>query len=227
MNTTDLKKYYEKEGTHFTLNDYYIGIYQMYSTHACRIAIIKKWLKYINRGTFCEVGCGFGYFAHLIAKRGIKCTGVDISKNKIKIAQKIADKNKLDCNFYVMNIQNLKFNDNTFNWVLSSQVLEHIPDDMKAISELYRITKSFTIITVPKRGFFWNFLDSTSQIRSFNKPGHGHFREYSDSEIINKLKQVGFKILKIEHAGFISPRMDLLFRKIPFMQAITCLLLKK
>ena len=228
MKNINLEEYYENEGLKFSLNDYYIGIYQMYSSHACRIAVIKKWLNLIKpEETFCEVGCGFGYFTHLVAKNGINCSGVDISNNKVKIAKLISTKHGLNCDFFKMDIQNLDFSDNTYDWILNSQVLEHIPDDMKALSELFRITKKYAIITVPKKGSFWDILDSASKIRSFNRPGHGHFREYTSQDIIEKVNEVGFKILRVKYAGFISPRLDILMRYIPFMQAITCLLLKK
>ncbi|MBD3230159.1 MAG: methyltransferase domain-containing protein [Candidatus Lokiarchaeota archaeon] len=223
-----LRNYYEKEGLNFSLNDYYIGVYRFYSSHACRIAVIKKWLKLIKPGeTFCELGCGFGYFTHFVAKRGNHSVGIDISKNKIKIAERIAEKNQLDCDFHRMDIQKMKFKNDSFDWVLSSQVLEHLPDDMKALSEIFCITKKYSIITVPKRGLFWNLFDKTSHIRSLEELGHGHFREYSTENLIEKIKRVGFKVLKVKYAGFISPRIDLIFRHIPFMQAIICLLLIK
>jgi len=227
LNKNKFEKYYQREGLKFGLNDYYIGIYQMYSSHACRISIIKKWLKLIKTGNFCEVGCGFGYFTHFVAKKGIPSTGIDISENKLKIARRIAEKNKLNCKFYRMDAQNLDFKGNSFNWVLSSQVLEHVPDDLKMISELYRISKKYTILTVPKKALFWELLDSSSHIRSFDKPGHGHLREYTTKNIIEKVNKVGFKVLEMKYAGFISPRIDIIFNKIPFMQAIICLLLRK
>lgn len=228
MKEKQLEEYYEKEGFKFSLNDYYIGVYQYYSSHACRIAVIKKWLNQIKKNeTFFEAGCAFGYFTHFMAKKGIESTGIDLSNNKIKIARYIANRNELNCHFYKMNIQNIEFEDDSFDWILNTQVLEHVPDDTKALSEIYRITKKYAIITVPKKGSFWDFLHSTSNIRGFDKPGHGHLREYTAKNIIKKVKKVGFKIYKIKFAGFISPRVDLIFRYIPFMQAITCLLLKK
>ncbi|MHA1231799.1 MAG: class I SAM-dependent methyltransferase [Candidatus Helarchaeota archaeon] len=227
IDDSKLEQYYENEGLKFTLNDYYIGIYQMYSSHACRIAIIKKWLKHIKNGNFCDIGCGFGYFTHHVARRGIQCVGIDISENKLKIARKIAEKEGLNCKFYKMDIHNLNFKDNYFKWTLCSQVLEHVKDDIKVLKEIYRITKNYAVITVPKKAIFWDLLDRSSGIRDFDTIGHGHFREYRSIDIINKVKNIGFKILRIKFAGFISPRVDLIFSKIPFMQAIVCLLLRK
>src|SRR5690606_30324446 len=39
-------------------------------------------------------------------------------------------------------ICNLPFDDNSFDFILCNHVLEHIPDDEKAMRELYRILKS-------------------------------------------------------------------------------------
>lgn len=51
-------------------------------------------------------------------------------------------------------VQQLSFEDNTFDIVLCQQVLEHVPDPVKAINELRRVAKNQLIITVPYEPFF-------------------------------------------------------------------------
>ena len=51
-------------------------------------------------------------------------------------------------------IQQLSFEDNTFDIVLCQQVLEHVPDPVKAIKELRRVAAEQLIITVPYEPFF-------------------------------------------------------------------------
>lgn len=61
------------------------------------------------------------------------------------ISADLCDKN---VNFQ-LDLQNLSFNDNTFDCVFASHVLEHIKNDEKAISEIHRILKPNGIAILP------------------------------------------------------------------------------
>lgn len=51
-------------------------------------------------------------------------------------------------------VQNLSFKDNSFDIVICQEVLEHVPNPIKAISELKRVAKKQLIISVPYEPFF-------------------------------------------------------------------------
>jgi len=51
-------------------------------------------------------------------------------------------------------VQNLSFEDNAFDIVLCQQVLEHVPDPVKAMGELKRVAAKQLIITVPHEPTF-------------------------------------------------------------------------
>jgi len=51
-------------------------------------------------------------------------------------------------------VQNLSFADNSFDIVLCQQVLEHVPDPVKAILELKRVAAKQLVISVPYEPFF-------------------------------------------------------------------------
>ena len=51
-------------------------------------------------------------------------------------------------------VQNLSFPDKSFDIVLCQQVLEHVHDPVKAISELKRVAGKQLIISVPYEPFF-------------------------------------------------------------------------
>jgi SAM-dependent methyltransferase len=52
---------------------------------------------------------------------------------------------------HIVDLQHLPFGDNTYDFVFASHVLEHIPDDRKAISEIRRILRpnGMAILPVP------------------------------------------------------------------------------
>ncbi|MCX6240489.1 MAG: methyltransferase domain-containing protein [Bacteroidetes bacterium] len=69
-----------------------------------------------------------------------------------------------DKNTAVLDITKLEFEDNTFDVVICNHVLEHIPDDHKAISELYRVLKpgGWAILQVPISGILEKTFEDPS-----------------------------------------------------------------
>jgi len=102
-----------------------------------------EWVSSFLQGSCClDVGCGSGYGAYYLAKNGASTIiGVDISSTAIKYAQKHYKTENLE--FKRMDSLNLKFRDNTFDAVISFDVLEHIDEEYqsKFISEIARVLK--------------------------------------------------------------------------------------
>src|SRR5439155_24578599 len=93
----------------------------------------------------CDVGCGTGYLLSRIkAKRqGIQYTGVDFVVN-------IDEATTEGIEFKQAMIENLPFEDETFDTVICTHVLEHILDYRKALSELRRVTRKRLMMIVPR-----------------------------------------------------------------------------
>ena len=75
--------------------------------------------------------------------------------------------------FYKL-FQNIDYESDSFNLILCNHVLEHVPNDYKALKELYRILKhsGIAIITVPGN---W----CIEKIIEYDYPdGNGHYRDY-------------------------------------------------
>lgn len=116
----------------------------------------KEQLEFLNfkKGKkLLEVGCGRGIFTERIVKHfKVKAIGVDISKNSIDYANKFKTGN--DLKFIRASACTLPFKDNTFDYVVSFDVLEHIKDQNKAVSEIIRVLKpggKFSIYTLNKK----------------------------------------------------------------------------
>jgi 2-polyprenyl-3-methyl-5-hydroxy-6-metoxy-1,4-benzoquinol methylase len=109
-------------------------------------------LKYIPKGsTVLDAGCGEGVFSVLMAKKGINVRAFDISKPNIKTAEAIAkEKGVADkIEFSVGDAENIPFEDNSFDYVVSLHVLEHLPDFQKGLLEIKRVMRKKAIIAVP------------------------------------------------------------------------------
>jgi len=93
-----------------------------------------------------DVGCGPGSLtvpaARKVGKKG-KAAGIDASPEMIEVATGKARKRGLEVDFRVAPIEALPFEDGGFDVVLSSLMLHHLPDDVKAqgLSEIIRVLK--------------------------------------------------------------------------------------
>jgi len=89
------------------------------------------------------VGCGGGEeCAHIKSLGAKKVIGVDISKSLIERAKEKFP----DIEFYVMDMEKLKFPESSFDLVYSSLVLHYVKNWIKVLSEIKRVLK--------KNGFF-------------------------------------------------------------------------
>jgi len=109
-----------------------------------------------------------------------------------------------------MDLTNLKFDSNSFDAIICSHVLEHIPDDAKAMREMYRVLKTdgWAIINVPVHNDrATTFEDVTindpkKQLELFGQPDH--VRIYG-RDYVDRLEHAGFKVelvqwpLKYDH----------------------------
>lgn len=96
-----------------------------------------------------DVGCGQGYPMRLIriVMDPKRVVGVDLFENYIKEAKKA----KLHDEYVISDIRKLKFPSKSFDIVLASHVIEHLPkkDTKKFISNLERIARKQVIIATP------------------------------------------------------------------------------
>ncbi len=86
-----------------------------------------------------EVGCGTGHWSRYFSEKGFEVTGVDISEEMIKVANK---KNISNCHFQVADGQSLSFPDNGFDIAAAITTLEFSKVPKKIILEMLRCVKS-------------------------------------------------------------------------------------
>jgi len=72
-----------------------------------------------------DLGCGGGLLSEPMARLGAEVTGLDASKNNIKIAKLHASKSKLKIHYLHGSIEKIKFQD-TFDVILNMEVIEHV-----------------------------------------------------------------------------------------------------
>ncbi len=103
-------------------------------------------------------------------------------------------------------ICNLPFGDAEFDYILCNHVLEHIPDDQKAMSELYRILKpgGTAILQIPQdlereRTFQDDTItDPKERAKIFGQ--YDHVRVYG-RDFFDQLRKIGFKVDEVDLTG--------------------------
>jgi ubiquinone/menaquinone biosynthesis C-methylase UbiE len=87
-----------------------------------------------------EIGCGTNTISERIVDIGANVTIVDISEKAIEIAKQNIQEGIINISCVVMDAENLKFNDQSFNLIYGSGILHHLSIE-KAIFEIKRVLK--------------------------------------------------------------------------------------
>jgi 2-polyprenyl-3-methyl-5-hydroxy-6-metoxy-1,4-benzoquinol methylase len=156
-----------------------------------------------------DVGCGEGFTLNRLREKGIgkNLEGLEHSKDAIGLGKKIYPQIKIKQG----DIYNLPYEDNAFDLVLCTEVLEHLENPETALRELIRVSKRYLVVSVPNEPFFM----LAQLIRGKNWSRFGN-----DIEHINHWTILGFpKFIKR------NSKVKVLSKRFPF--AWTMLLLEK
>lgn len=146
-----------------------------------------------------EVGCGDGYGAAYLAKAAGEVTAIDYEEEVILRAQKKYTLSNLS--FLTMEAVNLQFEDKSFDFICSFQVIEHIPEDKLAsyLSEIKRVLKDdgeFYVSTLN--------LDHNMKSPLAYEKSPAHYKEFQLEELAALLSEA-FRNLEI-YGLHLTPR---------------------
>jgi SAM-dependent methyltransferase len=154
-----------------------------------------------------DMGCGGGRHAFSLYKRGADVVAFDMSFEDLVEVQTM---------FTAIDLEGqapegasaatvrgtayaLPFEDASFDRIIAAEILEHLPEDERAMSELFRVLKpgGLIAVTVPRWGpekVNWALSDDYH-----NVPG-GHIRIYKGTELRAKLEKQGLVYEGQHHA---------------------------
>ncbi len=155
-----------------------------------------------------DLGCGFGRHAYQAARLGAQVVAVDAGGDEVRTvmdtfgAMSVAgelDAESARVGAVQGDALRLPFADESFDRVIASEVLEHIPDDESAMVELVRVLRSggSMAVTVPRCGpefVNWALSDEYHDV-----PG-GHVRIYRHSQLVSRLERAGLVAVGSHHA---------------------------
>ena len=148
-----------------------------------------------------DIGCGTGSNLGELVSAGLDAIGLDRSIYALTLVRK-----KGGYPLLAGDLNNLPFKTKSVGLIIAMDIFEHLEEDKEGISECYRTLSEggILIVTVPVFNFLWGIQDVVT----------GHKRRYSRKEIINKLMEGGFNILKSSYFNFFLFFPVLLARRI-------------
>jgi len=106
--------------------------------------IVLEFLPPVQGKRILEIACGRGGFSRLLGSRDALVCGADFSASAVAIAKErlISHPSLADRVTYVQaDAQNMPFDENSFDIVISCETIEHVPDPRAAVREMYRVCK--------------------------------------------------------------------------------------
>lgn len=112
----------------------------------------------------------------------------------------------------LMDVQDIPFDDNTFDVVICNHVMEHIPDDRKAMREILRILKpgGYAILQIPQDLSREDIYEDASIVDPEERAKHfgqyDHVRVYGNA-YFDRLREEGFEVEAIDYSEKIGPEL--------------------
>lgn len=205
----------DKEKFYDTIADDFDSIMNMYDTNRRIEVIFDDFLgsEDLKNKTLLDGGCGTGLFTKKAIERGAEVTSLDIAPKLVELTIK---KNP-SATGIEGSLLELPFEDNTFDFVISSDVIEHTPDPLAAVKELIRVLKPSgkICITVPNRTFWFFSVKIAEALKLRDYQGFENWVHYNDLK--NFMERNNIRIIKfkgIHLFPFLIPALNPMLYKI-------------
>lgn len=193
---------------------------------ALRQLVVRELETFAPTGTLVDVGSGPGYLLVEIAGAypDLKLIGVDSSADMAELARRNAQIEGLSdrIEFRTGDVQNLPFEDESVDFVVSSLSLHHWSAPNAALQEIHRVLKPggqlliFDTRRDPRRIFYWGVLFARQfvvpgPLREIEEPTGSILASYTPLEVSSMLEESPFHVRRIQSGPgwiFIWARKD-------------------
>jgi 2-polyprenyl-3-methyl-5-hydroxy-6-metoxy-1,4-benzoquinol methylase len=190
-----MKSQLSKDSKHLTLN---IDSYKSYLWNT----LYKKLNKLLNniklnlpktedKLTVLDIGSGRGELLKIISETGHSVIGIDIDPECVQIGSLYSD-----CFLGKVDDLSVLFQQNQFDVIICSHVLEHLSNPYQALNLMYELEPKVVILAVP------NLLRPIRILRAlFNSrrgDHHEHLYSWGHAELIRLCEESGFSLISLE-----------------------------
>lgn len=157
--------------------------------------------------SFIDVGCGQGRHSYEAYRRGASVTAFDLNESDLADVKSMFGAMELEgqggpggtAQVQHGDVTAMPYADGTFDRVLASEILEHIPEVDAAIAEIARITKpgGLVAVSVPRNWpeqICWKLSDEYHEVEG------GHVRIFKASDLVARLAATGLEPIGQHHA---------------------------
>jgi SAM-dependent methyltransferase len=151
-----------------------------------------------------DVGTGTARAALAIAERGAAVTGLDYSREMLRVGQGRVAKAGSPVRLLRGDAQRLPFTDRRFDVTVSVRLLMHVPDWRACLTELCRVTRRRLVIDYPARASAAAIQAMTRRVvHGLGRPTEP-YRVFADSTIDAVCRAAGFRVVE-RHRHFVLP----------------------
>lgn len=160
-------------------------------------------LEMIGDGSVLDLGCGDGTLLDSLRLRGNDVEGLDISLEAIKKCKTKGHK----AEHFDFSEGKLPYADNSFDYVVMLDVLEHLYDPDTLLAEAKRVSRQFVVLSVP------NFSSLPARLQVFlghvpenNRRGKGHIFWFNWNVLTKMLRARELKVVTSKYCTFWQKR---------------------
>ncbi len=161
----------------------------------CRKRLTLGLVEHLKADRFLEVGFGSGDVMISLGQKGLYGTGVDLSDRAVQACEQRIRAAGLSERLEVNRADLLTLSDESeYDLAIAFEVLEHIEDDLRALSTLRRLLRpgGHLLISVPAQRSKWGATDVWA----------GHLRRYDREDLRERLRASGFVVHQFLSTGF-------------------------
>lgn len=147
-----------------------------------------------------DVGCGAGRHAFAAARSGARVVALDLDDTALKdVAVTLRDVDGGPGGAVRGDTLRLPFPDATFDRIVASEILEHIPSDVAGMREIARVLRpgGTAAVTVPR---FGPEIVCWALSREYHATEGGHVRIYRAQQLADRLRGAGLQPLGRDYA---------------------------
>lgn len=159
----------------------------------------KSALEMIGSGAVLDLGCGDGMFLDSLKLRKNSAEGLDISQEAVKKCKAKGHQ----AEFFDFSDGKLPYADNSFDYVVMLDVLEHLYDPDSLLAEAKRVSRQFVVLSVP------NFSSLPARLQVIlgrvpenNRRGKGHVFWFNWNVLVKMLRARKLKIIALRCRTF-------------------------